>query len=141
MTIRRPTRPTTLLLAGALAVAIGGCGVGDDRDRVRDVVIAFHAALDADRPGDACAQLSPDTVEALERQEQAPCDEAIGALDVDGGAIAATEVYIVNAKVDLDSGESAFLSREAAGWRISALGCRPADGKPADRPFACEVEA
>ncbi len=52
-----------------------------------------------------------------------------------------TEVFITNAKVDLSGGESAFLSREDDGWKLSAIACKPEKGKPADRPFECEVES
>jgi hypothetical protein len=118
-----------------------GCGTSDDRAQAGDVVRAFLRAADAGRGAQACAMLSAATIEQLESQEQKPCAEAVTTLDVRGGAVAATEVFITNAKVDLASGESAFLSRERDGWRISALGCRPEDGKPADRPFECEVQA
>ena len=42
------------------------------------------------------------------------------------------ELYLTNAKADLDNGESAFLSLTADGWRISAAGCKPGDGPPAE---------
>ncbi|HEY8582208.1 MAG TPA: hypothetical protein VIL49_04650 [Capillimicrobium sp.] len=134
-----PRRALTLALMAALAVA--GCGTEDDRAQAADVVGAFYAALEAGDGARACAQLSAPAVEALESQAGAPCAEAVTALDVRPGALGATEVYVTNAKVDASSGESTFLSREADGWRISAAGCAPEDGKPADRPFACEVEA
>jgi len=51
------------------------------------------------------------------------------------------EVFATNAKVDLSSGESAYLSPEPAGWKLSAIGCKPEEGKPRDRPLDCEVEA
>ena len=57
------------------------------------------------------------------------------------GPIDRTEVFITNAKVDLATGESAFLSREEDGWKLSAIACRAEKGKPADRPFECEAEA
>jgi hypothetical protein len=50
-------------------------------------------------------------------------------------------VYITSAKVDLTHGESAFLNRTSAGWKLVAVGCKPQAGKPADQPFACELEA
>jgi hypothetical protein len=43
--------------------------------------------------------------------------------------------------VDLTSGQSMFLSRTELGWRLSAVGCEPQAGKPADRPYDCELEA
>ena len=50
------------------------------------------------------------------------------------------DVEVTNAEVVLASGESVFLSEQAAGWRISAVGCRP-DGPPTEVPFDCELEA
>jgi hypothetical protein len=51
------------------------------------------------------------------------------------------EVDLTNAKLDLSSGESVFLSEEAAGWRIVAVGCRPTHGDPTKEPMDCEVTA
>ena len=45
------------------------------------------------------------------------------------------------AKVDLSGGESVFLGREEDGWKLSALACKAEEGKPADRPWECEVES
>ncbi|HEU4656155.1 MAG TPA: hypothetical protein VFR97_01455 [Capillimicrobium sp.] len=135
-------RRTAAAALGAVALAaLGGCGTSDDRDQARAVVERFYAAIRADRGDEACAQLSAATVEQLVSQEGKPCPEAVTGLEYEGGAVASTEVYITNAKVDLSSGESAFLSRDADGWRISALACMASGGKPADRPFECEVEA
>ena len=55
-----------------------------------------------------------------------------------GGKINEVEVTVTIATVDLVSGESLFLSEQADGWKITALGCRSA-GKPADKPFDCEL--
>jgi hypothetical protein len=51
------------------------------------------------------------------------------------------QIYITNAKADLADGDSAFLSQGAQGWRLSAVGCRPARGKPADAPYQCTLQA
>ena len=48
---------------------------------------------------------------------------------------------MTNAKADLSGGESAFLSREPDGWRLTAIGCKAETRKPRDRPFDCELEA
>jgi hypothetical protein len=133
-----PRRASLLLV---LALALAACGQSGDRAAARSVTEAFLAAYEAGDGADACAQLSSDTRTAVESQEQAACARAVTALDLDGGAVARVEVYVTNAKVDLTTGESAFLSEESDGWRLSALGCRPNDGKPADRPFECELEA
>jgi hypothetical protein len=122
-------------------LGVGACGQSDDRERVRSVTEAFVAAYAADDGEGACAQLSGDTLEELARQKQAACPEAVTELQLDPGAVAKVAVYLTNAKVDLRTGESVFLSEESEGWRLSALGCRPQGGKPADRPFDCELEA
>jgi hypothetical protein len=43
--------------------------------------------------------------------------------------------------VTLSSGETAFLDQGHEGWRLSAIGCEPENGKPADRPYDCELES
>jgi hypothetical protein len=130
-----------LVVALAAAAAVGGCGRDADRDAVQTVTDRFHAALEAGDGETACAQLSADTRTELESQEQEACPEAVTSLQVEGGALTRLQVYVTNAKADLASGESAFLSRTQEGWRISAVGCTPQQGKPADIPYDCELEA
>ena len=122
-------------------VLLAGCGTSDDRDQARGVVERFYDAVRQDRAEDACAQLSAATVKELESQTEQSCEGVITRLEYDGGAIESVEVYVTNAKVDLRSGESTFLSREPAGWKITGVACKAVEGKPADRPLDCEVEA
>jgi hypothetical protein len=124
-----------------LAAALAGCGTSDDRDQARSVVERFYEAVREDDGVGACAQLSDATVEQLEGQTQQSCDSVITRLEFEGGAIVRTEVFVTNAKVDLRSGESTFLSRDPTGWKISALACQPIGGRPSDQPYDCEVEA
>lgn len=127
-----------------LALVLAGCGTVSDRDQARDVVTRFYAALAADRPTVACAQLSGPALQALESQSGRACRAVITRLDYEDeqASVVAASVFATNAKVDVDSGESAFLSREARAWRISALACRPGgEGSPRDRPYDCEVES
>jgi hypothetical protein len=130
-----------LVVALAAAVAAGGCGRDADRDAVQTVTDRFHAALEAGDGEAACAQLSTDTRTELESEEQEACPKAVTSLAVEGGALTRVQVYVTNAKVDLAGGESTFLSRTQEGWRISAVGCTPQEGKPADIPYDCELEA
>lgn len=124
-----------------VVVALAGCGTSDDEAQVRRAAESFYGAI-RDHDGDAaCALLGSDTVKELESQESKQCAEAITGLDYRGGEVAAVAVYATNAKVDLSSGESLFLSRQREGWRLSALACESKQGKPRDRPFDCEVEA
>lgn len=122
------------------AVGVAGCGQADDRDAVRATTQRFVAAYAADENETACQALSKDTVKELESQEGAPCPEAIGKIALDGGKVEDVQVTVTNAKVDLATGESVFLSEQSDGWKITALGCRSA-GKPADEPFDCELMA
>jgi hypothetical protein len=113
-----------LAVALVLAAMAGGCGRDGDRDDVQAVTDRFYAALEAGDGETACAQLSTDT-----------------RTEVEGGDLTRVQVYVTNAKADLASGESAFLSYTEDGWRLSAVGCQPVGGKPADRPYDCELEA
>jgi len=135
-------RTLSIILAGLLAAAaLAGCGQSEDRDQVRDVAAAFSAALGDGDGAAACEQLSEPTVEALEEQEQAPCEEAIGELRLDADEVAHVRVYVTNAEAEYASGERAYLDRSHDGWRMSAVGCRFEDGKPQSRPATCEVES
>jgi hypothetical protein len=127
-------------ILAALAL-LAGCGTSDDRDEARATVERFYEAVRAGDGDAACAQLGQSLIEQVESQTQQSCRGVIARFEYEGGSIERVEVYITNAKVDLDSGESAFLTREADGWRLSAIACRATEGKPADRPFECEAEA
>ena len=129
------------LVALVLAVLAGGCARGDDRDAVEAVTDRFYAALNAGDGETACAQLGSDTRTELESQVRQACAEAVGSLQLEGGAVTRVQVYVTNAKADLDSGETAFLSLTRDGWQLSAVGCTPVGAKPADRPYDCELEA
>ena len=125
----------------ALLLGLSACGQGDDRDQVRSVSEGFNRALAGEDGGAACEELSEDTVKALQSQEKKPCPEAILGLGLKPGDTVHVEVFVTSAKVDLDSGQSAFLDRDAEGWRLSAVACAPKEGKPSDRPYDCELQA
>ena len=134
----RCSLPVGVLL---LWIAIAGCGSSDDRAAATAVAERFFAALASGDGATACDQLSVDTRMKLEQDAQKPCREAIGDAKIQPGALAAIELFSTNAKADLVNGDSAFLSLTAAGWRLSAVGCKPADGPPSDVPLDCELEA
>ena len=125
----------------ALTLLAGSCGTSDDRHESELVVARFYEAVDADDGAAACRELGESLLEQVESQTQRSCPEAITGFEYEPAPVEGVEVYITNAKVDLRSGESAFLGREPDGWRLSAIGCRAEKGKPADRPFECEAEA
>lgn len=131
----------SLLGSVLVLVVLAGCGTSDDREQARAVVERFAAAVADGRGGDACAQLSRAAAEQLAGQAGSPCERAVTDLDVASGPVVAAEVFITNAKVDQRGGQSAFLTREREGWRLSAVGCRVEAGKPRDGPLSCEVEA
>jgi hypothetical protein len=123
-----------------LVLALAGCGQSDDRAAVRAVTERFYNAYEAEQGDVACATIASETSQQLESDKSEPCPEAITSVDLAGGAITKVVVQMTNAKVDLATGESVFLSQEQPGWRITALGCRSA-GSPTDTPFDCELEA
>jgi len=131
-------RPPAVLLA--CIVVFGGCGTSDDRGQARGVVESFYDALRHDRAQEACDQLSAAAVEQLESQTEQSCRGVITRLDHEGGAVVDVHVFITSAKVDLRNGESAFLNRERTGWKVTALGCKPEEGKLRDHPFECELD-
>lgn len=131
------------LLACAAAVAAGaGCGQSSSREQVREVATRFAAAVAAGDGAAACRQLAPAAAAALERQERRDCPAALAALRLQApGPVAAVRLFVTSGQVVFDGGDSAFLDRGPEGWRLSAIGCRFDDGKPASRPATCAAEA
>jgi hypothetical protein len=127
-------RPAAAL--GLLAILLGGCGVADDRDQAGGATARFFADLRAGDGAAACRLVSS----GLRRQigKEGPCDAEVVSLKLTGRRPARVQVFVTEAKVDVEGGDSVFLTRERAGWRLSALGCRP---KSADEPFDCEEES
>jgi hypothetical protein len=134
-------RITTGAVLAGLALAGAGCGQDANRDDVQAVTGRFFAALAARDGATACAQLSTDTVDSLEQDEQSACPEAIAAAGLATSRVVKVAVYVTNAKVDLANGASAYLEQTASGWKLSALGCRATDGDPRSHPMSCAVEA
>lgn len=135
-----PARRALLACIAIAAASVAGCGRSADRADVRSVADRFYAAIAQDRGDLACAQLSHPTRQQLESQTGQPCDDVVTRLDHAGGEVAAVAVFVTNAKVDMTSGESVFLSLEPEGWRLTAIGCKP-PARPRDEPFDCEAEA
>jgi hypothetical protein len=131
--------PTILLLLTAFGAA--GCGTSEDRRDVREITERFYTAIREDDGEAACGALSAEARAQLESQSGRACDEVVTRLQYEGGDVEAVAVFVTNAKVDMSSGESAFLALEPDGWRLVAIGCTAETGKPRARPFECELEA
>jgi hypothetical protein len=122
----------------AIACLAGpGCGADEERDTVA-VAQRFYGALDRDDGRAACGELSATAAGAVERQEDAPCEEGILRVDLPRDAVVTkSRVYLRAASVELEGGGVTFLDEEPAGWRISAAGCTPSGP---GRPYDCELE-
>ncbi len=133
------SRPALILLV--LAVLAGGCGTSDDERQVEATVERFYDAVRHDDGEAACEELGESLLEQVESQTQQSCRGVIARFEYEGGEIVRTQVFVTNAKVDLRNNETAFLSREPDGWKLSAIACKPEKGKPADRPLECEADS
>lgn len=129
------------LLLTLVALALGGCGADDDRNQARQVVERFYEAVRDDRAGEACDLVSGGLAAAIESATQQSCEGVITRFDYRGGAVERVEVFVTNAKVDLDGGESAFLDRGVAGWELTAVGCVAAGAGPTEEPMDCQAES
>jgi hypothetical protein len=130
-------RPIAIALALLAAAGGAGCGAADRAPDATAVASDFQAALDRRDGQAACDQLSDETANKLESDEQKPCEEAI--LDVNlprATGVSRARVYVTSASVKVDGG-TLFLDEAPHGWEISAAGCKPT--KP-DLPFDCELE-
>jgi hypothetical protein len=108
-----------------------GCA-GLQQPEVEQVAAAFTESGAVDR----CVLLAPATVAALEHDESAPCADALGQLDLPGGQVVSSAVWGENAQVRL-TGDTLFLTRTAAGWKVAAAGCTP----QGEAPYLCRLEA
>jgi hypothetical protein len=136
-------RIALLITIATAAGAAGGCGKGGtaDTDAARTSVERFYDAIRADDAETACRLLTPDALKALQSQTGEQCRNGITELELTGGAVVRTTVQELNAKVDLRTGESAYVDGSGPGWKLSALGCRPEEGDPKERPMDCELES
>ena len=138
MTARRPSVIGLLLVLG---LGAAGCGRSGDREHATAVAERFFTAVESGDGATACEQLSVDAREKLEQDELKPCREAIGEQDIQPGAPARVDVFLTNAEAELDNGDIAFLSQTQEGWRLSAVGCKPAAEPPSEEPMDCVLDA
>ncbi len=128
-----PRRSGALLAAGAVALLGPGCSSAE-RPEVERVASQFEDS--SEDPQARCDLLTPQALEQLEEQVETSCAEGIGDVPLEGGAVEQVEVWGGDAQVRL-SGDTVFLTRTQAGWRVAAAVCAP---RP-EGPYDCEVEA
>jgi uncharacterized protein YceK len=121
------------MLSGAAlaAILLAGCA-NLQQPEVERVAAVFAQAGAVDR----CAVLARATVATLEHDESAPCADALEQLDLPGGHVVSSLVWSGNAQVRL-SGDTLFLTRTDAAWKVTAAGCTP----QGDAPYLCVLEA
>lgn len=121
------------LVAGVTVVTMAVSGCAElQQPEVEQVAAAFTRSGAVDR----CALLAPATVAALEYDESAPCADALGQMDLPGGQVVSSAVWGDNAQVRL-TGDTLFLTRTDAGWKVAAAGCVPRG----EAPYLCRLEA
>lgn len=116
------------LLVGALALA--GCASAEEPE-VERVATTFEDA--SGDPAARCDLLAPRTRDRLERS--GTCGEQVADLLLEGGDVESVEVWGGDAQVRL-AGDTVFLTRTPAGWKVAAAACTPT----AEGPYDCEVE-
>ena len=129
-----------ILLLIATVAAIAGCGGSANDAAVRGVAGRFLDGVGSGDGKTACAQLSPQTRAELEKSEQRQCSAAVTQLKLHPGRVARVDVYVLNAMVELTSGETEFLEEGSQGWRLTAVGCTPRAGEPVDQPYDCKLQ-
>jgi hypothetical protein len=129
----RRTRCATVASAAAVLL-LTGCG-SLDADGVHDAAEGFAAA--GNDAAARCALLARQTLSSLEKDESAPCQDAIQDMPVGTGDLRSVEVWGEEAQAKLED-DTLFLTRTPDGWRISAAGCTP---QGPERPYHCQVEA
>jgi hypothetical protein len=124
-------RVTRVLLVLGVGLAAAGCSNADEPD-VREAASSFAGGDDQTR----CGLLAPATLQSLEREEESPCAESIGQLPLGSGDVVSVEVWGADALVHL-ADDTLFLTRDPAGWLVSAAACEPGG----DGPYECRLEA
>lgn len=131
--IKKPGLAALLVLA---VVSLGGCSSGQE-DEVRSTAQHFYRAL-ADKDGAAaCAVLAPRTRSELEKSAQKDCASAVleeSIPDVTGPG--SVQAYGTMSQVRY-GGETAFLSRFGAHWKVVAAGCTPPPSQ--SRAYDCQI--
>jgi hypothetical protein len=115
-------------IVGAAIAMLAGCAAAERPD-VERVATDFSTG----DPTVRCALLAPAALAALERE--GPCAATVGASAPTADEVLQTAVWGDEAQVRL-AGDTLFLTRTAAGWKVVAAGCTP----NGDLPYECRVE-
>jgi hypothetical protein len=115
-------------ILGATVAMLAGCAATERPDAER-VATAFATG----DPTTRCALLAPAALAAAERD--GPCVAAVGTQAPSDGQVLQTAVWGDEAQVRL-SGDTLFLTRTSAGWKVVAAGCTPNGGLP----YECRLE-
>ena len=118
---------------------LGACGAGGQDESAARAAERFYSAVSAKDGVGACSELSETTISELEREEMAPCREAVTKLALSGSTAESATVYVSSARVELRGGDHVFLDKTPGGWKVSAAGCKSEDGE--ERPDDCELES
>ncbi|MFE4257260.1 hypothetical protein [Streptomyces sp. NPDC056883] len=119
-----------------LCLALTGCATGDERNRAAgSAAAAFERALVDGDGARGCEALAPGTRVELAQEE--PCPTALQGLGLSGAREPAKSavVYGSQARVVYPH-DSVFLALFTDGWKVTAAGCTPRQG----RPYRCELK-
>lgn len=123
-------RPAAAGLAVCMVgLAFAGCGTGADKRAVRSVAERFYAAVRNHEGQAACSLLG---------SEPPGCASMVSKLRLRGSRVSSVSVYATSAQARFDSGDVVFLGFTRDGWKIDAVGCRPASS---GGPMSCEQES
>jgi hypothetical protein len=115
-------------ILGATVAMLAGCAA-TERPDVERVAEDFTSG----DPPARCALLAPAALASVERD--GPCFAEVAAAAPPGGEVLQSSVWGDEAQVRL-SGDTLFLTRTSAGWKVVAAGCT-ANG---DLPYVCRLE-
>jgi hypothetical protein len=124
-----------LIPAAALVVLLSGCGAAPGTDAVTRAADQWLAAARAGDAAALCRLLTPAAVQSVVSGDET-CQQAVGDLDLPGtGPVDSVQVWSDRAQVRTGA-DTLFLTRVAAGWRVSGAGCT----FRGDQPYDCDVE-
>ncbi|MGN6250690.1 MAG: hypothetical protein ACTHNS_02620 [Marmoricola sp.] len=130
------------LVVGGVGIAalLSGCGAAD-AGAVSRTAASFYTAVGHHDGAAACHLLAAPTRAGLEQSAKQPCPKAVlGEQLPDVAHARHVEVHGQMAMVRW-RGETTFLARYPAGWRVYAAGCTPpAQGSAHADHFDCTVQ-